>query len=121
MFSKLPIEIQQKIIHYYWDIEISKKKQLYKQVHHELLYGWWYTQYPNNVFHVKTQYCEKPTIITTMSVGEIYQLYTSQHVEWKPFLWYTVPIDKPPVFEYDMEYCFAERLPQLITFNDETT
>ena len=56
-----------------------------------------------------------------MSVGEIYQLYTSQHVEWKPFLWYTVPIDKPPVFEYDMEYCFAERLPQLITFNDETT
>ena len=120
MFSKLPIEIQEKIINYTYELEISKKKQLYKEVHHELLYGWWYTEYPNKVYHVKTQYCENPTIITSMSLHEIYQLYTSQHVEWKPFLWYTVPIDKPPLFDYDMEYCFAERLPQLI-LSDETT
>ena len=31
MFSKLPIEIQEKIINYTYELEISKKKQLYKE------------------------------------------------------------------------------------------
>lgn len=121
MFSKLPIEIQEKIRNYMCELDISKKKQIYKQVHHELLYGWWYTEYHNKVYHVKTQYCENPTIITTMSLHEIYQLYTSQHVDWKPFLYFTVSIDNAPIFAYDMEFCFAERLPQLISLSDETT
>ena len=120
MFSKLPIEIQEKIINYTYELEISKKKQLYKEVHHELLYGWWYTEYPNKVYHVKTQYCENPTIITSMSLHEIYQLYTSRHMDWKPFLYFTVNIDNRPIIAYDTDYCFAERLPQLI-LSDETT
>ena len=55
-----------------------------------------------------------------MSLHEIYQLYTSQHMDWKPFLYFTVNIDDGPIIAYDTEYCFAERLPQLI-LSDETT
>ena len=121
MFNKLPTEIQEKIKNYTYELDISKKKQQFKQVHHELLYGWWYREYPNKVYHIETQYCEEPTTLTSLSLDEIYKLYTCENVEWKPFLFYTITNSNAPIYDYDMEYCFAERLPQLITISDETT
>lgn len=121
MFSEFPCEIQLKIQNYVYELEISKKKEYFKQVHHELLYGWWYTELSNNTYHVSTQYCDKPTIITHLSLDEIYTLYRCQQLDWKPFLFYTLPFGKAPIFEYDMEYCFAERIPQLLSLTNETT
>jgi hypothetical protein len=120
MLSKLPTEIQEKIQHYFYELNVSEKKQHFKTVHHELLYGWWYTEHPNKVYHIENQYCEEPTILTTLSIDEIYKLYTSENVEWKPFLFYTIVTDNAPIIEYDMEYCFAERLPRLISLTSET-
>ena len=94
MFSKFPREIQLKIQNYVYELEISKKKEYFKQVHHELLYGWWYTELSKNTYHVSTQYCDKPTIINHLSLDEIYTLYCSQHIEWKPFLYYTLSFGK---------------------------
>ena len=121
MLSKLPIELQEKIRNYIYELNISKKNKVYKQVHHELLYGWWYTIHPNNTYHIYTQYSNEPTVLTQFTLEEIHNLYTSTNVDWKPFLFYTISMDKSPIFDYDMEYCFAERLPQLITLSDETT
>ena len=121
MFSKLPLDIQMKIQNYIYDIDVSKKIKHFKQVHHELLYGWWYTEKTKNTYHVYSQYSDIPTIITHISLEEIYRLYESECIDWKPFLFYTIFTNKPPIFDYDMTYCFAERIPQLLTLYDETT
>ena len=121
MLSKLPIEIQNKIQNYIYELEISKKKQYFKEIHHELLYGWWYTKHPNNTYKIYTQYSKEPTILTQLTLDEIYKLFVSTNVEWRPFLFYTISTDNAPIFDYDINYCFAERLPQLITLSYETT
>ena len=63
MLSKLPTEIQEKIQHYFYELNVSEKKQHFKKVHHELLYGWWYTEHPNKVYHIENQYCTYKNVV----------------------------------------------------------
>ena len=114
MLSNLPLDIQKKIQHYYYELNISEKKKKFCQVHHEMLHGWWYYKKPNNTYLVYSNCSNKPMVITTLSLEEMYDIYHSTNIKWKPILNYT------PLFEYDMEYSFVERIPPLLSLSSET-
>ena len=114
MLSKLPLDIQKKIQHYFYELNISEKKQKFIQVHHEMLHGWWYYKKPNNTYLVYSNYSKEPTVITRLSLEEMYAIYESDNVQWRPILTYT------PLFDYDMEYCFVDRIPPLLSLTSET-
>lgn len=114
MLSKLPLDIQKKIQHYFFELNVSKKKQMFLQVHHEMLHGWWYYKKSDNNYIVYSNYSNEPTVITTLSLEEMYDIYHSNNIKWKPILTYT------PLFDYDMEYSFVDRMPPLLSLTSET-
>jgi len=114
MIGNLPLDIQRKIQHYVYELNVSKKKKEFFHVHHEMLHGWWYYTKPDNTYLVYSYYSNNPIVIRRLSLEEMYAIYDSDNVKWKPILIYT------PLFDYDMEYCFADRMPRLLTFDGET-
>ena len=56
-----------------------------------------------------------------MFSDEIYQLTRHNKRGMETLFILYDKLDNAPIFAYDTEYCFAERLPQLISLSDETT
>ena len=70
MITKLPLDIQRKIQNYICELYISEKKEMYKEVYHELLCGWWYYKQPDGSYLVYSTYSDIPTRLN-LSLNEI--------------------------------------------------
>ena len=118
MITKLPLDIQRKIQNYICELYISEKKEMYKEVYHELLCGWWYYKQPDGSYLVYSTYSDIPTRLA-LSLNEIRVLYNSPITKWRPILNYYEPPNKAPLFDFSIDYYFVDRLPPLICY--ETT
>ena len=114
ILPQLPEELQTKILHYFNDIDVSKKKKLFENIHHELLHGWWIDKEEGNEIHIITVYTPEPVIIRHHTKEEIYKQF-DEEFQYKPILFYPYPIPNQHAFDDDITYEFIERMPRLLS------
>jgi len=117
MFSILPKEIRLKIKHYVYEINVSKKKNLFINIHQELLNGWWINEKMNTIYLMHSSI---PIQFKYHTKEEVYNALNATFIN-KPQLYYNYPIPSPYSFPEDTIYVHAERIPRIEYIYNEMT
>ena len=112
--NTLPVELHEKIMHMSMELFVSEKQKNFKNVHHELIHGWWFKNIQGHKYEIVTVYSPEPIFIEHLDIKEIYNLFDSKTYSYKPIL--NLIWEGPYIWLLNptINYEHADRLPPLM-------